>query len=177
MVQAVEKSQQLEGFESPQAGRLSARERAAQIVARAGALPPAPFDAITEAAIEQLVRRFYGRVLTDQTLGPVFAAAIPGDWEPHLTKMFAFWSSVMLTSGRYKGNPFLAHARHDSIEEAHFAVWLALWSETAASLFVPELAAEFRAKAQNIARALTAGLFALTKSTPASTSASTAAEA
>jgi Truncated hemoglobins len=52
---------------------------------------------IDEAMIERLVREFYVRVRDDAVLGPVFAAKID-DWEPHLQKMFAFWSSVALMS-------------------------------------------------------------------------------
>ena len=44
-------------------------------------------------------------------LGPIFNNAI-ADWPEHLEKLTAFWSSVMLTSGRYKGNPMAAHLKH-----------------------------------------------------------------
>ena len=65
---------------------------------------------IDEAMIERLVRRFYGKVRADSVLGPVFEARIT-DWEPHLQKMFAFWSSVALMSGRYHGQAFAAVRR------------------------------------------------------------------
>jgi len=60
---------------------------------------------ISEDSIRQLVDAFYVKVRLDPELAPIFADAIPGDWQPHLSKMYAFWSSVMLTTGRYKGNP------------------------------------------------------------------------
>jgi hemoglobin len=44
------------------------------------------------------------RVRDDAILGPIFVAKIK-DREPHLQKMFAFWSSVALMSGRYHGQP------------------------------------------------------------------------
>ena len=46
---------------------------------------------IDEAMIERLVRGFYARIREDELLGPIFAARI-ADWEPHLQRMFAFWS-------------------------------------------------------------------------------------
>ena len=49
---------------------------------------------IDEALIEQLIRSFYARIRDDAVLGPIFAEKIE-DWEPHLQKMFAFWSSVV----------------------------------------------------------------------------------
>ena len=67
---------------------------------------------VTEPTIRLLVDAFYARVRRDPTLAPVFAAAIAADaWPVHLEKMYAFWSSVMLTSGRYKGDPVATHRK------------------------------------------------------------------
>ena len=63
---------------------------------------------IDEAMIERLIRSFYARAREDPILGPIFAAKIKY-WEPHLQKMFAFWSSVALMSGRYHGQPMARH--------------------------------------------------------------------
>ena len=66
-------------------------------------------NAINESSIATLVDRFYTRVRQDDILGPVFGEKIGNDWEPHLETMRAFWSSLMLASGRYKGNPMVKH--------------------------------------------------------------------
>ena len=95
----------------------------------------APFDDITELAIAALVERFYSKARRDPLIGPVFNAAVE-DWDEHLHKLRDFWSSVMLTTGRYKGNPMAAHVKHP-IEPAFFERWLALWRETAGELFAP----------------------------------------
>ena len=79
---------------------------------------------IDEAMIERLIRSFYARVRDDAILGPIFAAKIK-DWEPHLQKMFAFWSSVALMSGRYRGQPMARHLPLP-IDAQHFDRWLAL---------------------------------------------------
>ena len=63
---------------------------------------------IDEAMIERLVRGFYARVRADAVLGPIFEARIK-DWEPHLARMCAFWSSVALMTGRYHGTPMVKH--------------------------------------------------------------------
>ena len=122
-------------------------------------VPAAKLDHVSEETIRLLVDSFYAKVRRDPKLGPIFLRAIPGDWQPHLTKMYAFWSSVMLTTGRYKGNPMLAHLRLKSIEESMFPRWLALFHETAEELFSPELAASFRLKSERIAESLKLGLF------------------
>ena len=114
-------------------------------------------DTITEDGIARLVESFYAKVRRDPTIGPVFNAAIH-DWDEHLVTLRAFWSSVMLTSGRYKGNPMAAHMKHP-IQPALFDRWLALWRETAQEIFAPAIAAQFAAKAERIAESLKLGLF------------------
>jgi hemoglobin len=116
-----------------------------------------PSPALDEAALPGLVDRFYARVRQDPEIGPVFNAAIE-DWDVHLEKLAAFWSSVMLTTGRYKGNPFAAHLKHP-LTPAMFERWLALWGETVDEMFAPEIAVQFRAKAQRIAESLQLGMF------------------
>lgn len=114
---------------------------------------------VTEAMISDLVHAFYARVRADPDLGPIFEGAIRGVWEPHLQKMCAFWSSVMLTSGRYKGNPMAAHLRHKSIRPFHFDRWLALFRETAQQVCPPDAASAFIDRAERIADSLQRGMF------------------
>jgi hemoglobin len=114
---------------------------------------------ITEETIHRLVHAFYVKVRADRELGPIFAHVIGGDWGPHLEKMCAFWSSVMLTSGRYKGNPMTAHMRLKMIRPAHFERWLSLFRATAEELFAPEIARAFTLRAGNIAKSLQLGMF------------------
>ena len=89
----------------------------------------------TDDQIETLVATFYARIRRDEVLGPIFLAAIGEDWTAHLKTMCDFWSSVMNTSGRYKGKPIPAHVKLPGIEPRHFEHWLRLFSETVHSLF------------------------------------------
>ncbi|HEY5347463.1 MAG TPA: group III truncated hemoglobin [Rhizomicrobium sp.] len=114
---------------------------------------------IDEAMIHTLVHAFYGRIREDEILGPIFARVIGADWDPHLAKMCDFWSSVMLMSGRYKGNPMIAHMRLKMVRPEHFERWLDLFGETADAVCPPNIAALFRARAANIARSLQLGMF------------------
>jgi len=115
-------------------------------------------ERLTEKAIGELVDQFYVKVRADAELGPVFDRAI-SDWGPHLATMRNFWSSVMLTSGRYKGNPVIAHARQKRIVPAHFERWLALFRETCGEIFSPEAAAAIVMRAENIGKSLQLALF------------------
>jgi hemoglobin len=124
------------------------RERViAEIVARTG---------ITEAMIERLVRSFYAKVRCDDMLGPIFEARIK-DWEPHLSQMCAFWSSVALMSGRYHGAPMPKHLPLP-VDAAHFDRWLALFEATANQVCPPAAAKHFIERARRIASSLELGI-------------------
>jgi len=116
---------------------------------------------LTEETLATLVNAFYARVQADALLSTVFNTAVPdGHWPAHLERMAAFWSSIMLTSGRYHGNPMLAHLKHgNAITPAMFARWLELWEQTASEQLAPDPADAILAKAQRMARNLQFGLF------------------
>ncbi|MBP2298681.1 group III truncated hemoglobin [Azospirillum picis] len=111
---------------------------------------------IDEAAIERLVRTFYGKIMKDEVLGPIFGRAIT-DWEPHLRKMTDFWSSIALLTQRYEGRPMPVHITL-GLEPPHFERWLGLFRETAKELFPADGAAFLIGKAENIARSFQMGI-------------------
>lgn len=114
---------------------------------------------ISEEQLASLIPRFYARVRDDALIGPVFEAAI-GDWTHHLEKLVNFWSSVMLTSGRYKGSPVAAHLKHLAvITPAMFDRWLALWSQVTSEALSPEIALALQDKAARIAESLKLALY------------------
>ena len=109
---------------------------------------------ITDDDIGRLVPQFYARVRADEALGPIFNGAID-DWPHHLGKLEAFWSSVVLTSGRYKGHPMTVHLRHaEHMTKANFRRWLELWFEVTEDVLGSEAAAVFQDKASRIAESL-----------------------
>ena len=114
---------------------------------------------IDEALIETLVRHFYDRVRADADLGPIFAEIISGDWEPHLQTMMAFWSSVMLTSGRYHGQPMPKHRALTRVRSEHFDIWLDLFRASARTVCAPDAAEQFIDRAERIAESLKLGMF------------------
>lgn len=128
--------------------RRRARARA-EIVARTG---------IDEAMIRDLVDRFYARVREDDLLAPVFEARVR-DWDAHLARMRAFWSSVALMSGVYHGQPMEKHLPLP-VGGAHFDRWLTLFEATAAAVCPPAAAAHFADRARRIAESLEIGIAA-----------------
>lgn len=120
-------------------------------------VPSFATDFINEEQIAVLVDTFYARVRQDETLGPVFVRVVGDAWEPHLEKMRAFWSSLTLASGRYKGNPVMTHLMlAPRVGTEHFERWLALWRQTAAELLPEHAAAKFVGKAETMAERLLA---------------------
>lgn len=111
---------------------------------------------IDEAMIDRLVRAFYDRVRADPVLGPIFASRIK-DWDPHLERMCAFWSSVALMSGRYHGQPMEKHLPLP-IDARHFDRWLGLFEETARQICPASAADHFIERAQRIAESLELGV-------------------
>ncbi|QUD89390.1 group III truncated hemoglobin [Phenylobacterium montanum] len=115
---------------------------------------------VTDEMIHDLVHAFYAQVRRDPALGPIFNRVIGDGWDPHLARMCDFWSSVLLMSGRFKGQPMVAHTRIAGIRGTHFARWLHLFQQTAEALWPPEAAALAVAKSQMIAESLQLGIAA-----------------
>ena len=114
---------------------------------------------INEEGLNRVVTAFYARIRRDAELGPIFNDAIQ-DWPEHLEKLTDFWSSVMLTSGRYKGRPVPAHLKHaDRITPQLFQRWLKIWAETTNELMEPDAAQALQAKAARIAESLQLAMF------------------
>src|SRR3546814_12143172 len=96
----------------------------------------APPD-LDDDQLTKVVHAFYARVRQDDRIGPLFNAAVE-DWDEHLDRLTRFWASVMLTSGRYKGNPMAAHPHHaEPIEPSIFDPWLRLWAHPTNDLYPP----------------------------------------
>ena len=121
----------------------------ADIVARTG---------IDETMIERLVREFYGRARRDPLIGPIFERHV-ADWDLHIRRICGFWSSVVLMTGRYHGQPMAQHLPLP-IETEHFSRWLEIFAATARELCPPAAAAHFIDRAERIAESLHLGIAA-----------------
>jgi hemoglobin len=113
---------------------------------------------IDEAMIETLVRSFYARVRDDAIIGPIFAAHVT-DWDLHLQRMCLFWSSVVLASGRYHGQPMPKHLPLP-VRARHFDLWLELFRQAARDVCPPPAAHLFINRAELIAQSLEMGIAA-----------------
>lgn len=112
-----------------------------------------PFD---NAAVAQLVDRFYEKIRRDDVLGPVFNPVVH-DWDEHKRLLTSFWCSVALRASSYRGNPMAAH-RPLPIRAEHFDHWVALWRTTCNECLDPENAERMAEYAERIGRSLRLGL-------------------
>lgn len=134
---------------------MSASEHAG--LARRPRIGPGEPVGVTEEMIGEVVDTFYARVRRDEVLGPIFNRVVD-DWPEHLAKLKDFWSSVLLMTGRFKGQPMAVHAAIPDIGRAHFERWLSLFGETVTELCPPPAAGLFREKAAMIAESLQLGV-------------------
>lgn len=115
------------------------------------------FSQAHEVGIATLIDRFYDKVRADDELGPLFNAAIH-DWASHKRVLRDFWSSLVLRSGRYHGNPMGVHRTLPPFPQQLFHRWLALWRETAHEVFEPPVAELLTGTAERVAQGLSLGM-------------------
>ncbi|WP_334190861.1 group III truncated hemoglobin [Noviherbaspirillum sp.] len=114
---------------------------------------------ITEAMIRTMVDRFYAQVRRDDVLSGVFNASLDGRWEPHLDRMVAFWTKVLMGTGEFQSDVFGKHMALQGIEQKHFSRWLMLFEQTVNDIYSPDDAQIVMEVANRIARSLRYGYF------------------
>lgn len=118
-------------------------------------LAPTPIHAsITENQISYLVENFYIRIADDERLGPIFFSRNNGDWGNHLAKMKLFWSSVLLKTGKYKGQPVVKHNAIEELKSQDFERWLIMFEKTAKEAFAEDAVPLVMETARRIANSL-----------------------
>lgn len=121
-------------------------------------------DIETEADIAFFLERFYARVRQHPELGYIFDGIARVDWDTHLPKIARFWSSLLLGTHTYEGNPMRPHlllAQRTPIHPEHFDQWLGLFSQTLTEHFAGERTQEALLRAQSIAAVMQAKLHRL----------------
>ena len=112
------------------------------------------YEAVDEQAIHVMVHTFYGCIRQHPRLGEIFERRLAGKWDEHLPKMEAFWQSVLLKNGAYKGKPVPAHLKQKELVSADYGIWLSVFRPVIRELFVPDLADEIITVAERIAQSL-----------------------
>jgi hemoglobin len=113
-------------------------------------------DIETRADIDNLLKRFYGRALTDDEIGDIFRIA-ELDLAHHLPVIGDFWETLLFGTGNYQKhgrNPLQIHGALNlktPLHAAHFRRWLEIFSETVDECFAGERAEFAKSRAAAIA--------------------------
>jgi hemoglobin len=110
---------------------------------------------VDEASIRTMVDAFYVRVRADGLLGPIFNSLIT-DWDEHMPKMYDFWSSAVLRTGRYSGRPLEVHMGLPGAGPDHYRRWIDLWREVVSEHMPEEAASVFVGLAMRMGRLMAA---------------------
>ncbi len=105
----------------------------------------------SEAAIGAVVHSFYAKVRGDDLLGPVFEPHLADHWSQHLETMVDFWSTILLSSKRYQGQPLPKHRALGHLPPELWGRWLELFSATVHEETSGTAAEIFVQRAQQIA--------------------------
>lgn len=112
---------------------------------------------LTQKQLQKLIGNFYASIQKDEVLGPIFTEVAKVNWNKHIPLLVQFWSSVMLDTREYSGNPMLKHSelnRKTELTLEHFNRWLALFSQEAKACLPEEPALLIIGKATLIANAM-----------------------
>ena len=102
-------------------------------------------DIENRADIDDLMRVFYTKALTDEEIGCIFEIA-ELDLEKHLPVIGDFWESLLLSGKNYQmrgRNPMQIHAELNEktpLKAKHFRRWLEIFQGTVDEMFAGEIA-------------------------------------
>lgn len=117
------------------------------------------FRQVDENSIRKLVVIFYSSVRQDSMLGPLIECSMgrrETDWEDHFRVLVSFWSSILLASGHYDGNPLVARLAIPDLVPAMLERWLTIFDLTCSKVFEPHVAIDLADRGERMARTLNA---------------------
>ena len=101
-----------------------------------------------------LVKYFYEKLLTDETISYLFTDIAKIDLDHHLPVLVDFWDSILFQSDTYRKNamqPHLILHQKSPLQKHHFETWLMYFNNTVDELFEGEKAFIAKERAKSIA--------------------------
>lgn len=111
-------------------------------------------DISCRADIELLIKRFYEKLLTDNSINYLFINVAQIDLPHHLPVLVDFWETILLQKNTYQKNamqPHLALHQKSPLQKHHFETWLNYFKETVDELFEGATAFTAKERATSIA--------------------------
>lgn len=118
-------------------------------------------DLDTRARIEDFVELFYGRMLGDPVLGPIFLDVAAVDLEQHLPHIRNYWCKLLLGGRDYQRHTMNIHRRvhrQRPLAPADFERWLDYFTATVRDHFEGPRAERAVGIARTIAANMQAGI-------------------
>lgn len=101
-----------------------------------------------------LMREFYKKLLSDDSINYLFTDIAKIDLEHHLPILVDFWDSILFQSNTYQKNamqPHLALHQKSPLENHHFETWLGYFKSSVDELFSGDNAFIIKERATSIA--------------------------
>lgn len=114
-------------------------------------------DIQSRADIDDLMNRFYARVMNDEIIGYIFTDVVRLDLTRHLPVIGDFWETLLFGSGSYQKhgrNPMRIHALLNlktPLKAEHFRRWLGIFRAIVDESFAGERAEFAKTRAEAIA--------------------------
>ena len=112
------------------------------------------YDITTREDIENLIRLFYEKLLSDDSLNYIFIDVAKIELEPHISLISDFWDNLIFGSDTYKNNAMRPHFELNDktpLMKKHFDSWLTHFNKSVDELFEGEKAHFAKNRAQSIA--------------------------
>lgn len=101
-----------------------------------------------------LVKNFYNKLLTDDSINYLFTDVANINLEHHLPVLVDFWDNILFGSDTYRKNAMLPHLilhKKSPLKKHHFETWLKYFQVTVDELFEGNKAFLAKERAQSIA--------------------------
>jgi len=111
-------------------------------------------DITNREDIENLIRLFYEKLLSDESLRYIFTDVAKIDLEPHISLISDFWENLIFGSDTYRRNAMQPHLdlnKQTPLKKEHFDSWLDHFKNGVDELFEGEKAHFAKNRAQSIA--------------------------
>lgn len=115
---------------------------------------PEKKDIANRSDLMKVVRRFYDKLLADDSISYLFTEIAKIDLEPHLEILVDFWDQIVFGANTYRKNAMQPHLElhHQSpLQAHHFETWLRYFSESVDEQFEGEKAFIIKERATSIA--------------------------
>lgn len=111
-------------------------------------------DISNRTEIDQLMRHFYDKLLSDEIMAPIFVKVVEKGLDHHFSILVDFWDNILFYTGAYKNNAMVKHVELNNwfpLEKVHFEKWLGHFSDSVDELFQGEKAELAKSRAKQIA--------------------------